>query len=116
MTKKRYIPVTFSKDELNYFTMAIVLKVIGDIKDPESLLFFREYHLGVELFIEEDYFLTAVNKIKAALFDNTINTEFRKPLTEFLDVLLNTVNNGVKFVELADTFREKLTPYYFKTI
>lgn len=114
--KKKYIPVTFSKDEINYFTMAIVLKVISDVKGSESLLYFREYILGIELFIEENYFLEAVEKIKNALFENTINAEFRKPLTELLEVLQNTVNSGVIFVELADTFRKKLTPYYFKII
>jgi hypothetical protein len=114
--KKKYIPVTFSRDELNYFTLAIVLKVINDVQDSESFLFFREYFLGTELFIEEKYFLDSVNKIKDALFENSINIEFRKPLTELLEVLLNTVNSGVKFVELADTFKDKLTPYYFKLI
>ena len=54
--KKKYIPVTFSKDEINYFTLAIVLKVIGDVKGTESLLYFREYILGIELFIEQKYF------------------------------------------------------------
>ena len=114
--KKKYIPVTFSRDELNYFTLAIVLKVINDVQGSESFLFFREYFLGTELFIEEKYFSDSVDKIKNALFENSINIEFRKPLTELLEVLVNTIESGVKFVELADTFKVKLTPYYFKLI
>ena len=114
--KKRYMPVTFSKDEINYFTLAIVLKVINKTNDPESILFYREYFLGIELFIEEKYFLDSVNKIKDALSDNTVNSEFRKPLAEVLEVLTNTINSGVKFVEPADTFQKKLTPYAFKVI
>jgi len=114
--KKKYIPVTFSKDELNYFTLAIVLKVIDNVKGTDLLLFYREYFLGTELFIEERYFVESVARIKSALSENTIYIEFRKPLSEFLEVLLNTVNSGVIFVELADAFRSKLTPYYFKVI
>jgi hypothetical protein len=114
--KKRYMPVTFSKDEINYFTLAIVLKVISNISDAESILFYREYFLGIELFIEEKYFLDSVKKIKDALSDNTVNSEFRKPLVEVLEVLTNTVNSDVKFVEPADTFKNKLTPYSFKVI
>ena len=110
------MPVTFSKDEINYFTLAIVLKVINTIKDPEVILFYREYFLGIELFIEEKYFLESVSRIKDALSDNTVNSEFRKPLAEVLEVLANTINSGVKFVEPADTFKNKLTPYSFKTI
>jgi len=114
--KKKYIPVTFSKDELNYFTLAIVLKVIDNIKGSDSLLYYRDYFLGTELFIEEKYFVESIAKIKLALSENTVNKEFRKPLTEFLDALLNTVNSGVVFVELADAFRSKLSPYYLKTL
>lgn len=114
--KKRYIPVTFSKDELNFFTLAIVLKIINNIKEPDDMLFFRDYHLGTELFIEEKYFLESVEKIKNALFEHSFNPEFRKPINEFLQVLTNTVDSGVKFVELADTFRGKLTPYHFQVL
>ena len=114
--KKRYMPVTFSKDEINYFTLAIVLKVISNVKDPDCILFYREYFLGTELFIEEKYFLESVGKIKDALSDSTVNSEFRKPLAEVLEVLTNTINSGVKFVEPADTFKNKLTPYSFKVI
>ena len=114
--KKKYIPVTFSKDELNYFTLAIVLKVIDNVKGTEALLFYREYFLGTELFIEERYFVESVAKIKAALSENTVYKEYKKPLSEFLEALLTTVNSGVIFVELADSFRSKLTPYYPKVI
>ena len=116
MMKKKYIPVTFSKDEINYFTLAIVLKVINRVTTPETFLFYREYFLGTELFIEEKYFSDSVAKIKDALFENSINEEFRKPLSDLLAVLTGTVNSGVKFVELADTFKKNLTPYSFKVI
>jgi hypothetical protein len=115
--KKKYMPVTFTKDELNYFTLAIILKIINNPnKDPEAILFFREYYLGCELFIEEKYFLESIEKIKTALFEHTFNIEFRKPVTEFLDVLTNTIENGVKFVEPAEIFKKKLSPYYFQTL
>lgn len=114
--KKKYIPVTFSKEELNYFTLAIVLKVIDNVKGTESLLYYRDYFLGTELFIEEKYFTESVAKLKNALSENTINRQFKQPVSEFLEVLLNTVNSGVIFVELAEAFRAKLTPYFFKVI
>lgn len=114
--KKKYIPVTFSKEELNYFTLAIVLKIIDNVKGTDCLLYYRDYHLGRELFIEEKYFIESVAKIKNALSENTINKQFKKQVAQFLDVLLTTVNSGVIFVELAEAFREKLTPYFFKVI
>ncbi len=116
MKKKKYIPVTFSKDEINYITLAIVLKVISDVQGTESLLYFREYILGIELFIEEKYFLDSISGIKTVLSENSVNVQFRKPLSDLLEVLVNTIDSGVKFVELADTFRAKLTPYYVKVI
>jgi hypothetical protein len=116
MEKKKYIPVTFSKDELNYFEMAIVIKVIDDARVNKSLFYFREYHLGIELFVEEKYFLNSVEKIKTSLSEKTVNSEFRQALTELLTVLTTTVDSGVKFVELADEFKVKLTPYFFKVM
>ncbi len=114
--KKKYIPVTFSKDQINYFTLAIVLKIIDNANVPETVLFYREYFLGTELFIEEKYFLNTIDKLKNALSDNSFNREFRPSVSDLLSVLKNTIDNGVKFVELADTFKIKLTPYYFKTL
>ena len=116
MMMKKYIPVTFSKDEINYFTLAIVLKIIDDANVPENVFFYREYFLGTELFIEETYFLNTIVKIKNALSDNSFNSEFRPFVTDLLTVLKNTVESGVKSVGLADNFKVNLTPYYFKTL
>lgn len=114
---KKYSLITFTDEGLNGLALAISLNLVPNVKDTDNFLFFRETYAGKDIYVEESFFSNIVENVGEFLNQNqSASAPHKLKFVSLLRMLNSGHNMMANFVELPDSLKSSLTPYFFKFV